>query len=1041
MGSSQKEARTTGEPPRTTVSPEELDRGGKLVKQLSLLRKALQQGDKEKIDRCNETIRLLTLEETGADKWPTGTPVMKEELCTHKQSERKAGKWSCLMRECRRPYHSIKKCLIFLSLSVDERVARIRKAGLCSGCLTTGHEMEVPECPVWGILVGRCKIKGCTQKHHALLHKDPEGTVPEGNEPDPLKSGLVESPREKELPHEKKAHKEALTPPTAPGAVNAGGVSCDAAKDGRDWAALSTGRIEERQPPLERTTESSGEWNPYSRAAAVLGPGLPPANSRGGVAASGTRGLQDTSPSSSSEGSESPRFHEEGAPCILQEGCGGDHFPGQCPTFEKLPPDKRLEKILQKRLCQLCLCHSDGLPCVGRRATCEFKGCIKLHHTLLHEALGERKGFVLMVSEQEAEGSPRKEKTRAVAQDYEGWRRTRPCRQMVPLEVSGVAERLQASYDWGSPTTIIREEAARRVGLKPVRSLGRLIKMAGGEIICTDQCYFVPMVDWQGNVQAIRAYGVDAILHMDACPPPLEDKQDFPELEPHLEFMGLPEGPLDLLVGLDNAAWLPSLAAESQNPRGGPQLMRSAFGERYMVMGSWGPDAFPLQSRTRRIAPRWEMPPEEKRDTIPGPQAVGSSPDLLRERSAGTRSPRPLGGLEEKAIEKAHAWDVFSEHPRGSGSESSTEAQGRDPESGEGHSENNEDQTPAADRSGTSVPPEASDDESGGSLIKGRIENYAELWLNEQTRLRREKATYLNDKEAEKIHHLIGRLAEIKIEELESTTQLVEGMVREMVPAVLRTHQLEMEKMFQTSRTQSEFNLKILESLQTVERNLKTSFHQKGTTGGKVEPPHRQDAPTTAPAAATTPVAAQKETFKCPVEGCQQPKHRLRHCYVLQDSPARDRWSMIAHLGLCRKCLELDHGRSDGKCTVVAYKSAEGSKMICPKKKCKGSHHYLLHIGPKEKKGMRNSSVPLERQGSLRTSGCLQDMMVVQQKALAGSQDMSWCNGYTGGGTAVTGRFEVEANADGNNESAPRSRESASSGSRPLSGEDRELLH
>ena len=41
----------------------------------------------------------------------------------------------------------------------------------------------------------------------------------------------------------------------------------------------------------------------------------------------------------------------------------------------------------------------------------------------------------------------------------------------------------------------------------------------------------------------------------------------------------------------------------------------------------------------------------------------------------------------------------------------------------------------------------------------------------------------------------------------------------------------------------------------------------------------------------------------------------------------------------------------------------------------------------------------------------------------------------------ATSRLEAEANADGNNEPAPRSRESASGGSRPLSGEDRELLH
>ena len=53
----------------------------------------------------------------------------------------------------------------------------------------------------------------------------------------------------------------------------------------------------------------------------------------------------------------------------------------------------------------------------------------------------------------------------------------------------------------------------------------------------------------------------------------------------------------------------------------------------------------------------------------------------------------------------------------------------------------------------------------------------------------------------------------------------------------------------------------------------------------------------------------------------------------------------------------------------------------------------------------------------------------------------TWGGRASGGGTVAAERPEVEANADGNNESAPRGRESAGNGSRPLSGEDRELLH
>ena len=281
----------------------------------------------------------------------------------------------------------------------------------------------------------------------------------------------------------------------------------------------------------------------------------------------------------------------------------------------------------------------------------------------------------------------------------------------------------------------------------------------------------------------------------------------------------------------------------------------------------------------------------------------------------------------------------------------------------------------------------------------------------------------------------------MKTEELMGTVELVDVMVHKKVTAMLRAHRLDMKEMLRASQAQALVDQRIIRLLQTVGWNPKTSSQHKEAAGSKVELPPEQGASTTAPAAARAPVATKKELFKCQMEGCQQPKHRLRHCHTLQSLPAWDRRSVVASLGSCLKCLDLDHGRSDGKCPVVAYKSTEGSKMICPIKKCRGKHHYLLHVGVGGRKRMKNGPVSPGQQGSSRASSCLPDMMAVQQEVPAGGQAMPWGGGATGGGSTVTGRFEVEANADGNDESAPRGKESASSGSRPLSGEDRELLH
>jgi hypothetical protein len=110
---------------------------------------------------------------------------------------------------------------------------------------------------------------------------------------------------------------------------------------------------------------------------------------------------------------------------------------------------------------------------------CGAKGCRRLHHTLLHEALQGEEVTVLVVVKKRAsresessgdeegmkEGRPPAEEDPpeedSVSQG--SWEDDEPrlCRQVISLEVGGAIRRLQVMYDWGATVTLIRSEAAQ----------------------------------------------------------------------------------------------------------------------------------------------------------------------------------------------------------------------------------------------------------------------------------------------------------------------------------------------------------------------------------------------------------------------------------------------------------------------------------------------------------------------------------------------------------------------------------------------------
>jgi hypothetical protein len=141
--------------------------------------------------------------------------------------------------------------------------------------------------------------------------------------------------------------------------------------------------------------------------------------------------------------------------------------------------------------------------------------------------------------------------------------RPRLCQQRVPLEVNRNLTSLHTLYDWETTSTLIRKESARRIGLQGVRAPRQAIKGYQGEGLITDSIYYVPLLDVDGNIQVIRAYGVDEIAVVTRTRLPPVAREIFPVIRAYMPWMETGAGHVELLIGLDNRQWLPAHVEDS----------------------------------------------------------------------------------------------------------------------------------------------------------------------------------------------------------------------------------------------------------------------------------------------------------------------------------------------------------------------------------------------------------------------------------------------------------------------------------------------
>ncbi len=126
----------------------------------------------------------------------------------------------------------------------------------------------------------------------------------------------------------------------------------------------------------------------------------------------------------------------------------------------------------------------------------------------------------------------------------------------------------------------MRIEAARRIDLQIMRVPRQAIKGYQGVGTITDSVYYLLLMDADGNIQVICAYGVEEIAVVARTRLPPLAREIFPVIRVAMPWMETRAGHVELLIGLDHKQWLPVHVEDSWDPDEDMRLMKSVFGHR-----------------------------------------------------------------------------------------------------------------------------------------------------------------------------------------------------------------------------------------------------------------------------------------------------------------------------------------------------------------------------------------------------------------------------------------------------------------------------
>jgi hypothetical protein len=155
--------------------------------------------------------------------------------------------------------------------------------------------------------------------------------------------------------------------------------------------------------------------------------------------------------------------------------------------------------------------------------------------------------------------------------------------QRIRTGAGGAGMELRVMFDNNTPHTLILHTAAAQAALAPRGGRKWVMSPDIGDMDESSCRYQVPLVDNQGNVQLLKARGVDYTIYTTERKVPPNAATVFTEMEGEASRAHLAAGMVDLIIGQDQHKWHPRKVCDSWQAEDNLTLMRSEFPPRYIA--------------------------------------------------------------------------------------------------------------------------------------------------------------------------------------------------------------------------------------------------------------------------------------------------------------------------------------------------------------------------------------------------------------------------------------------------------------------------
>ena len=243
-------------------------------------------------------------------------------------------------------------------------------------------------------------------------------------------------------------------------------------------------------------------------------------------------------------------------------GCkySSKHMFSNCRAFKALDATGRGKVVKDKKLCVLCFGGTHDVSTCNKKSLwkpCDVSGCGRWHSRLLHGATTP--GLVLAIA-----GGPTSSDVLLLL-------------QAVPTKAGSTAV---VFWDHGSTTALVTYKFAEENNLVGEKCNFELSGVGTDKRVFETSLYMVPLVDRQGDLHYIDAFGIETITSSDVNHSIREAAGVFKEVD--LEDVAVPATGVDLLIGMKNVDIMPT----KSKVIGGLALFSSIFGSGKLFGGS-----------------------------------------------------------------------------------------------------------------------------------------------------------------------------------------------------------------------------------------------------------------------------------------------------------------------------------------------------------------------------------------------------------------------------------------------------------------------